>query len=80
MDSDLFTRRLRAYRRLKQLTQQELAAVIGVSVAIVGGMERGTRMPNDMIIKKLTAVLNVTRSELGLEETAPDGLEQGGGQ
>ena len=80
MDSDLFTRRLRAYRRLKQLTQQELAAAIGISVAIVGGMERGTRMPNDMTIKKLIAVLDVSRSELGLEETASDGLEQGGGQ
>ncbi len=66
----MFARRMRAYRKLKQLTQQELAAVLGVSVAIVGGMERGTRLPSDAIIQKLLTVLDVSRVELGLEEMA----------
>ncbi|MHB1630083.1 MAG: helix-turn-helix domain-containing protein [Bacilli bacterium] len=67
----MFARRMRAYRKLKHLTQQELAAVLGVSVAVVGGMERGTRLPTDAIIEKLLTALCVSRMELGLEELAP---------
>lgn len=78
MDSDLFTRRVRAYRKLKQLTQQELAAALGVSVAIIGGMERGTRMPSDSLIQKLITVLDVSRTELGLEGMVTSRQEHGG--
>lgn len=67
--SDAFGRRLRAYRKLKRWTQMELAHHMGVSVAIIGGLERGTRSPNRKTLARLEDVLNVTRSELFGGET-----------
>lgn len=64
---DHFTRRLRAYRKLKQLTQQDLAARLGLSVSAVGGMERGTRVPTDDELHRIMALLDVTRTDLGLD-------------
>lgn len=64
---DTFTRRLRAYRKLKNLTQYELASALGVSVAIIGALERGTRDPSEVQIQQITKVLQVSRRELGVE-------------
>ncbi len=64
---DTFTKRLRAYRKLKNMTQYELASALGVSVAIIGSLERGTRDPSEIQIQQLTAVLQVSRLELGVE-------------
>lgn len=66
MVQETFTRRLRAYRKLKQWTQRDLAHRLGVSVAVVGGLERGTRAPTDREIEQLAQLLHVTKSELGL--------------
>ncbi|BCJ87378.1 helix-turn-helix domain-containing protein [Effusibacillus dendaii] len=57
-------KRVRAYRKLKHLTQQELANLLGVSVAIVGGIERGTREPSQDILTKISHVLGVSTDEL----------------
>ncbi|MCL6517392.1 helix-turn-helix transcriptional regulator [Alicyclobacillus sp.] len=62
--SDVFARRLRAYRKLKHWTQAELASAVGVSVAIIGGLERGTRKPTPDLVARLTEVLQVTEAEL----------------
>ncbi|WP_081841323.1 helix-turn-helix domain-containing protein [Alicyclobacillus macrosporangiidus] len=62
--SDVFARRLRAYRKLKHWTQAELAAAAGVSVAIIGGLERGTRAPTPALVQRLTEILHVTEAEL----------------
>ena len=62
--SDVFGRKLRAYRKLKHWTQSELAKEVGVSVAIIGSLERGTRIPTRDIIKKLENVLCVSEEEL----------------
>lgn len=67
MASDAFAKRLRAYRKLKQYTQRDLAGALGVSVAIVGGFERGTRVPNHVEVERITTLLKVTREELGFE-------------
>lgn len=61
--SDVFGRKMRAYRKLKHLTQIELAEQLGVSVAIVGSLERGTRMPTPQMVERLTEVLNVTETD-----------------
>lgn len=62
--SDIFGRRLRAYRKLKRWTQSELAREIGVSIAIIGSLERGTRTPTGDLVKRLLPVLNVSEQEL----------------
>ncbi|MDQ0190132.1 helix-turn-helix transcriptional regulator [Alicyclobacillus cycloheptanicus] len=62
--SDVFGRRLRAYRKLKRLTQAELAKELGVSISIIGSLERGTRVPPWDLFVRLIEVLNVTEREL----------------
>jgi transcriptional regulator with XRE-family HTH domain len=69
--SDVFGRRLRAYRKLKHWTQSELATEIGVSIAIIGGLERGTRMPTPALVKQLQRVLMVSEEELFGGDDAP---------
>ena len=68
--SDVFGRRLRAYRKLKNWTQVELANELGVSVAIIGGLERGTRNVTPALLKRLEEILNVSRTELLGDEAA----------
>ncbi|MBX6352143.1 MAG: helix-turn-helix transcriptional regulator [Thermoflavifilum sp.] len=76
---DVFGRRLRAYRKLKQLTQTELAEVLGVSVAMVGGLERGTRSPTPDLVKRICAALDVTEDELwGRRGLLAEGRESAG--
>jgi transcriptional regulator with XRE-family HTH domain len=66
--SDVFGRKLRAYRKLKHWTQSELAKEVDVSVAIIGSLERGTRIPTKDILQKLKHVLCVSEQELfGIE-------------
>ncbi|ASS76971.1 transcriptional regulator [Tumebacillus algifaecis] len=62
--SDTIGKRLRAFRKLKNLTQQELADKLHVSIAIVGAVERGTRMPSHELLRSIHAVLGVTEQEL----------------
>lgn len=69
MALDTFSKRLRAYRKLKSMTQQEFAVSVGVSVAIAGGWERGTRLPTEAELQRINAVLCVKTHELGLVET-----------
>lgn len=66
--SDIFGRRLRAFRKLKNWTQIELAEEIGVSVAVIGGLERGTRAPSGPVMKALEHALQASREELFGEE------------
>jgi transcriptional regulator with XRE-family HTH domain len=62
--SDIFGRKLRAFRKLKNFTQIELAEQLDVSVAIVGSLERGTRMPTPQLVRAIASILHVTEDEL----------------
>lgn len=64
MESDQLARRIRAFRKLKGYTQAELAERLGVSIGILGAVERGTRLPDEQLIGKIVEVLGVARSEL----------------
>ncbi|MCY0876197.1 MAG: helix-turn-helix transcriptional regulator [Firmicutes bacterium] len=64
---DVFAKRLRAYRKLKSLTQEEFAQAMGVSVAVAGGWERGTRTPTDQQVRSMEELFQVNRKELGLD-------------
>jgi len=57
-------RRIRAFRKLKGLTQAELADRLGVSIGILGAVERGTRVPDEKLISNIAKVLGVDESEL----------------
>lgn len=67
MAFEAFAKRLRAYRKLKAMTQEEFARAMGVSVAIAGGWERGTRTPSEHQVRSMEALFGATRQELGLE-------------
>jgi transcriptional regulator with XRE-family HTH domain len=57
-------RKIRAYRKLKGYTQEEFAKEIGMSVSVLGEVERGNRPPTDSMIDKMVSVLNVSKGDL----------------
>jgi len=62
--SVLLGRRLRALRRLKRLTQQDLANELGISVSMLSTIERGAKYPCADLIRKIARVLDVPQEEL----------------
>ncbi|MRN57250.1 helix-turn-helix domain-containing protein [Paenibacillus sp. LC-T2] len=64
MDNKRMGRRVRAFRKLKGFTQQELADRTGISLAVLGAVERGNRRLEDQILDKIANVLEVTTQEL----------------
>jgi transcriptional regulator with XRE-family HTH domain len=57
-------RRIRAFRKLKGFTQTELAESVGVSIAIIGAVERGARKADNLLIRRISEVLGVEQQEL----------------
>ncbi|MBS4032276.1 MAG: helix-turn-helix transcriptional regulator [Clostridiales bacterium] len=62
--SELLGRRLRALRRLKRYTQQDLASEVGISVSMLSSIERGGKYPRVDLLRKIARVLNVPVEEL----------------
>ncbi|MDN4070668.1 helix-turn-helix transcriptional regulator [Paenibacillus sp. FSL R5-0407] len=56
--------RIRAFRKLKGFTQQQLADESGISLAVLGAIERGNRRAEDQILNKIADVLGITLAEL----------------
>ena len=61
-----FSRLIRERRRLLNLTQEELARRIRVSMPFVGHLETGHRRPSEKTIGKLAKVLGLDQQELFL--------------
>lgn len=64
MEKSTIAQRIRAFRKLKGYTQNELAESLGVSIAILGAIERGTRKPDSKIILNISNVLGIAPEEL----------------
>ncbi|WP_438448986.1 helix-turn-helix domain-containing protein [Gorillibacterium sp. sgz5001074] len=64
MDKQALAYRIRAFRKLKGFTQTELADLLGVSIAIVGTIERGTRRPDPRMLKRIAEALGIDQEEL----------------
>ncbi|PQP84032.1 transcriptional regulator [Paenibacillus sp. PCH8] len=56
--------RIRAFRKLKGLTQHELAAETGISLAILGTIERGNRKVSPQELDRIAGVLSISIEEL----------------
>ncbi len=56
--------RIRAFRKLKGFTQQSMAEEMGVSLAFVGSLERGTKVPTESVLRKIASTLQVEYEEL----------------
>nr|NNM89869.1 helix-turn-helix transcriptional regulator [Bacilli bacterium] len=59
-----FAKRLRGFRKLKNMTQHELAESVEMPVSVIGKLERGTRLPNDQQKIRIAKALHVTVEEL----------------
>ncbi|NMO97776.1 helix-turn-helix domain-containing protein [Paenibacillus lemnae] len=64
MENMQLAQRIRAFRKLKGLTQQELASKIGVSLAVLGAVERGNRRADETLLNHIADVLGITIEEL----------------
>jgi len=58
-----FGKRLRKFRRNKDLTQEQLAELVGISVDFVSNMERGINGPSFETLQKLAEALEVPAVE-----------------
>ncbi|WP_440115137.1 helix-turn-helix domain-containing protein [Paenibacillus sp. QZ-Y1] len=64
MENMQLANRIRAFRKLKGLTQQELAAETGISLAILGTIERGNRKVSQQELDRIAGVLAISIEEL----------------
>ena len=68
MEEDRYGRRIRAFRKLKRIQQTELAKRIGISVTILGRIERGEKQPTDEQLQSIADVLSIDIEELKGDE------------
>ena len=68
MNSELFSRNLRRLRQGKNLTQEQLANIIGVSVQSVSRWECGNTLPDVMLLPELARLYGVTVDDLYRED------------
>jgi transcriptional regulator with XRE-family HTH domain len=64
MEAEKWGRRIRAFRKLKGFTQESFAKELGVSVSVLGEIERGNRMPTDELIEQIATLLHIDKNEL----------------
>ncbi|MCY9592455.1 XRE family transcriptional regulator [Paenibacillus chitinolyticus] len=64
MEKNAVAQRIRAFRKLKGYTQNQLAELLGVSIAVLGSVERGTRKPDTRMIQKISNALGIEPEEL----------------
>ncbi|MDQ0157695.1 helix-turn-helix domain-containing protein [Robertmurraya andreesenii] len=64
MEAEKWGRRIRAFRKLKGYTQEGFAESLGVSVSILGEVERGNRMPTDEFIEQVANLLQISIKDL----------------
>jgi transcriptional regulator with XRE-family HTH domain len=64
MEEDRYGRRIRAFRKLKRIQQTEFAKRIGLSVTILGRIERGEKMPSEEQLQKIADALLIDIREL----------------
>lgn len=55
---------LRSTRRVKDITQEELAEMLDVSVCWISRIERGVKLPNLKFLSRMAKALKVTVKEL----------------
>ncbi|MEL3974713.1 helix-turn-helix transcriptional regulator [Rossellomorea oryzaecorticis] len=64
METDKWGRRVRAFRKLKGFTQEGLAKELGISVSVLGEVERGSRIPKEDFLVKVAEVLGIAIEDL----------------
>ena len=62
--------RIRYFRHLRGLSQEQLALQAGLNTAFLGHLERGLKSPTITTLEKLVNALNITFEELFAEGTS----------
>lgn len=68
MNSELFSRNLRRLRLEKNLTQEQLANILGVSIQSISRWECGNTMPDIMLLPEIARLYGVTIDDLYRED------------
>lgn len=68
MEAEKWGRRIRAFRKLKGYTQEGLAKDLGVSVSVLGEVERGNRVPSKQFVEEIAEQLDISVEELTPKE------------
>ncbi|WP_040206524.1 helix-turn-helix domain-containing protein [Neobacillus jeddahensis] len=68
MEAEKWGRRIRAYRKLKGYTQESFSRELGVSVSIIGEIERGNRLPASELLERIAHSLKVSIDDLAPKE------------
>ena len=66
MQNNAIGRRIRGLRRLKRMTQQQLAESLGLSASQLSNIERGLKIPQPALLEKIAETLDVPRDELNI--------------
>lgn len=69
MESTMISQRIRHYRRMAKLSQEELADRVDVSETYIRKLEAGGRFPSLDMVLKLSSVLNTTPDHLLLSSS-----------
>jgi transcriptional regulator with XRE-family HTH domain len=64
VENSQLAQRIRAFRKLKGLTQTELSQRMGMSIGILGAIERGNRRPDERILNKISEALGIELDEI----------------
>jgi transcriptional regulator with XRE-family HTH domain len=56
---EIWGRRIRAYRKLKGMTQKELASCINISVPVLGKVEKGRLVPSQKLLESIAEALQL---------------------
>ncbi|SEO91168.1 Helix-turn-helix [Amphibacillus marinus] len=64
MDKSRWGKRIKAFRKLKGYTQIQFSDAIGVSLSIVGEVERGQRVPSEAFLERTVETLGIPIAEL----------------
>lgn len=64
METAKCSKRIRAFRKLKGLTQHQLAEITGLSVTIIGELERGNRPAHQHVLQVIAKALEIQEKEL----------------
>ncbi len=68
METEKWGRRIRAYRKLKGYTQESFSRELGVSVSILGEIERGNRLPAGELLERIAQCLKISIDDLAPKE------------
>lgn len=68
MEAEQWGRKIRAFRKLKGYTQETLAKKLGVSISVLGEVERGNRFPSEDFLNEISEILNVSVDDLTPQE------------